>query len=732
MPRAERHDAPARARDERPRPAARRHPRRAQRGGRAAHPRSTASTSSRPASSTPWSRASPGCGCSRSTAAGPRATSRPTSTPSSSTAGPASAHQHRRRWKVRTRVYADTGERWLEVKTRGLRGTTVKERLPHDGVRRLRGRADAWVRDRLGAAHVHGVDPAGLVATLHTSYLRTTLLLPDGAGRATIDRDLRWVSGHGTAEVGDVLVVETKSGTPRPGPLDRRLWELGHRPDADLEVRHRAGAADPRPPAQPLAPRHLAPPRRPPHPPRRGPGMKPARRASPSSLVLRPSLTLGGCAVRYDVRVRRRHQRRHRRGPGRRRRHRRLGRRASVHDDLGRGRRGRGRGDDRHLPGDRREGVDRGDRHHRRRDFERAGLRLKGNSSLRGVDDGADPTDLPWLVRLDEYVDGQAIDGWTEFIVRSNNSETALNEAVALDLLAEAGLASEHAVASSFSVNGGDARLRLVVQNLDEEWEAENFATDGLLYKAEAGGDWSYRGDDPDSYTDVFDQETGDDDLTPLIDFLDFINNSSDDGVRRRAARAPRRRGLRPLPRLRGARRQLRRHRRAGQQLLPALRRRVRRLHRRGVGPQPRLRRDGRRSRRRGRRPRRLPRRGRRAARGDADRHADDLPGMPTEMPSGMPTEMPDGERPDGGPAAVPGGWHQRPRRAVHRGRGVGRPRRAGEGRPHRGALRQRLRRGGARPVGRGPHRAGRRPRRRGHRTEEADASGRRSPADLA
>lgn len=160
---------------------------------------------------------------------------------------------------------------------------------------------------------------------------------------------------------------------------------------------------------------------------------------------------------------------------------------------------------------------------------ERAGLRLKGNSSLRGVDDGADPTDLPWLIRLDTFVDGQELDGWTSFIVRSNGSETALNEAVALDLLAEAGLASEHAVATAFSVNGADARLRLVVQDLDEAWEAENFSSDGLLYKAEAGGDWSWRGDDPDSYTDVFDQETGDDDLTPLIDFLDFLNNSSDE-----------------------------------------------------------------------------------------------------------------------------------------------------------------------------------------------------------
>ena len=144
----------------------------------------------------------------------------------------ASAHAHRRRWKVRTRVYADTGERWLEVKTRGRRGATVKERLPHPGDDLLvvPAEAGAWVRDRLGAAHVHDVDPGGLVATLHTSYLRTTLLLADGAGRATVDRELRWASSHGSLQVGDVLVVETKSGSSRPGPLDRRLWELGHRP----------------------------------------------------------------------------------------------------------------------------------------------------------------------------------------------------------------------------------------------------------------------------------------------------------------------------------------------------------------------------------------------------------------------------------------------------------------------------------------------------------------------
>lgn len=182
--------------------------------------------------------------------------------------------------------------------------------------------------------------------------------------------------------------------------------------------------------------------------------------------------------------------------------------------------------------------------------FEDVGLRLKGNSSLQGLRQGADgdagggmaggmggaggdvsaeePETLPWLIRLDEFVDGQELDGLTELVIRSNRSATSLNEAVALDLLELAGLASQQAVATRVSVNDSEEVLRLVVQNPDERWEASVFDTEGVLYKAEAGGDYSYRGEDPAAYEDVFDQETGEEDLTPLIDFLEFLDSSDD------------------------------------------------------------------------------------------------------------------------------------------------------------------------------------------------------------
>jgi len=173
--------------------------------------------------------------------------------------------------------------------------------------------------------------------------------------------------------------------------------------------------------------------------------------------------------------------------------------------------------------------------------YQNVGMRLKGNSSIRGLKDGrtggpggnvsaAKPEGLPWLINLDKNVDGQNHDGITEFVIRSNNSKTSLNEAVSLELLRMAGLASQKATPVAFSVNGSGAVLRLATENPDDVWMAKHFSDRGALYKAESTGDYSYRGPDPDSYGDVFDQEAGKDNvgLAPLIQFLDFVNNAAD------------------------------------------------------------------------------------------------------------------------------------------------------------------------------------------------------------
>ena len=160
--------------------------------------------------------------------------------------------------------------------------------------------------------------------------------------------------------------------------------------------------------------------------------------------------------------------------------------------------------------------------------YERCGVRLKGNSTLRRLDADAGPEQYPWLIRLDEVVDGQNHHGVTEVVLRANNSASSLNEAVALDLLAAADLASQdHGYAV---VRVGDASvLRLVLEHPGDTWAERVLPGDGILYKAEATGDYTYRGTEPASYEEVFDQESGEtDDLTPLIELLRFVDESTD------------------------------------------------------------------------------------------------------------------------------------------------------------------------------------------------------------
>jgi hypothetical protein len=142
------------------------------------------------------------------------------------------AQPRRRRFKLRTRSYLDTGTSYLEIKTRGARGTTVKDRGEYDPGQRDRLTEDARgdVADAFTTIGVPAERAGDLDATLLTRYRRATLLAPDGAGRATVDTDLEWIEpdGHGFA-LPEVAIVETKSGA-RPSDVDRALLRAGHRP----------------------------------------------------------------------------------------------------------------------------------------------------------------------------------------------------------------------------------------------------------------------------------------------------------------------------------------------------------------------------------------------------------------------------------------------------------------------------------------------------------------------
>ncbi|GGI05925.1 polyphosphate polymerase domain-containing protein [Egicoccus halophilus] len=153
----------------------------------------------------------------------------------------------RRRFKVRTRCYGEA-EPLLEVKYKGLRGQTVKERFRHTGraADQLDTTGIAQVRQAL-AGHYPDEVPSDLNPVLMTRYRRSTLVGLDAGERVTIDRNLVVVDlgepapGHRPAGTpqrrpsaaglgGSHAIVEVKSSR-FAGPSHVALRSLGLRPD---------------------------------------------------------------------------------------------------------------------------------------------------------------------------------------------------------------------------------------------------------------------------------------------------------------------------------------------------------------------------------------------------------------------------------------------------------------------------------------------------------------------
>lgn len=141
------------------------------------------------------------------------------------------ARRRRNRFKVRTRTYVDSEQCWVEVKTRGPRGATVKNRLPHEAT----GRTELDDPALEFTSGVLGDLDGPMAPTLVSTYDRVTFHIPAGAhgpdSRTTIDTDLVWTdadTGREHALLG-LAIIETKTGST-PSSTDRLLWRHGHRP----------------------------------------------------------------------------------------------------------------------------------------------------------------------------------------------------------------------------------------------------------------------------------------------------------------------------------------------------------------------------------------------------------------------------------------------------------------------------------------------------------------------
>lgn len=190
------------------------------------------------------------------------------------------------------------------------------------------------------------------------------------------------------------------------------------------------------------------------------------------------------------------------------------------------------------------------------------GLRLKGNSTLTSLRGGSgagtaadtareqgtgpggggagpgsvtlsedEPENLPWLISFEEFAPGRAYQGHTEIALRpaTTTSDTALNEALALELTAADGQTTQDYTFTSFAVNGGEEVPRLLLDVPDAAW-ADGYG-DGVLYKGRAGGSFDYLGGDATDYEESFNQinDEGAHDLQPVMGLLRFVAEADDE-----------------------------------------------------------------------------------------------------------------------------------------------------------------------------------------------------------
>ena len=135
----------------------------------------------------------------------------------------------RRRYKVRSRRYTDTGLCMFEIKTKGARGATVKHRIEQSAgaAGKLNGANRAYLRHVI--RNEYEEEAPEMRPVLESGYERATFVNTVSGERVTCDVNLEYANERGRVHAPDLIVVETKSADGR-GASDRALADLGIRP----------------------------------------------------------------------------------------------------------------------------------------------------------------------------------------------------------------------------------------------------------------------------------------------------------------------------------------------------------------------------------------------------------------------------------------------------------------------------------------------------------------------
>jgi spore coat protein CotH len=177
--------------------------------------------------------------------------------------------------------------------------------------------------------------------------------------------------------------------------------------------------------------------------------------------------------------------------------------------------------------------------------YESVGIRLKGNSSLRGAlsmqmgnkannvpqEFSENDYDTPFMIKFDEYVD-QDFMGYTQLSLRAQfNDTTAMQEILSYEILHDMGITAPSIVYGTVNMNGEGEQLYMLCEVINDEFIEEYMGDEvGDLFKSSGGGHMVYYDDDPTSY-ETYELQTneGSSDLYDLIEMFEFFAEATEE-----------------------------------------------------------------------------------------------------------------------------------------------------------------------------------------------------------
>lgn len=154
------------------------------------------------------------------------------------------------------------------------------------------------------------------------------------------------------------------------------------------------------------------------------------------------------------------------------------------------------------------------------------GVRQKGFSSNFFVQ----TTKKPLKLHFSKFVEDREYDGVRKLNLANGVGDPAIiKDKLAYDMFRFQGVSGPRVAHAKLFINDEYWGIYAMIEQIDKRYLKRNFAdNDGNLWKNQGNSDLSWLGNDPTSYSFELQTNEEENDWTKFLDFVDFINNSTD------------------------------------------------------------------------------------------------------------------------------------------------------------------------------------------------------------